>query len=85
MYSPVTDGLIFPPNSRCCHLCLRCMALVTTSTARSGDCKQQIRLDFLDFILFTDYLGRLLMVQKSSKGIFLLLGLKMWVAFSNPS
>ena len=38
------------------HLHIICMASVTKFTVQSGDCKQQIRLKFIDFIQFTDSL-----------------------------
>ena len=45
---------------------MRCMAFVTLA-AYSGDCTQQIRLNVLDFALFTDSFARHLKVQRSNK------------------
>ena len=38
---------------------------------------------YIDFRLFTDSFGRLLMVQRYNEHIFLLFGLQMGVVFSN--
>ena len=56
---------------------------ISISSAHSGDCKQQIRLNVLDFILFTDFFAKLEKVQRSNKDISLLYWLENGVAFSN--
>ena len=54
-----------------------CTASVTTSTVHCGDCKQQIRINCLDFIPFTDSFAALLMALEGNKDIVWLFGLKL--------
>ena len=61
-------------------VCMRCL---TAPASHAGHCRQQIRLNFLDFILFTHSFEIFLMVLRSNEGIILLFGLKIGTLFSD--
>ena len=53
MYPPFAAGCAFQANVNLRSPAHCCIASIRTSAAHSGDCKQQIGLNVLDFILFT--------------------------------